>query len=414
MKLIDHARPLIDDARPLIGRAIPLIHHANPLIDDRICFIDVSMRLNHDPMSGMRYPFPLMRSSLLLVDDLLPHHAHRLRLVEGLQRLLDAALRFIHAPLPLARRSLRLTEGSLPETDASLGLPRSSLRVVDLSPPMLDDPLQVFGRSPTFIRGPHALCRSVHRPSPGVQGLAPAATDVHGLPAKWRSPRTGTSRALAAGMKIAVCFALSASLLALSLSGARADEPSSSRSSADDTSSDGDVPATTPQRARTQWYGLQTLLVDGASLALAIGAVDTVGEDTSGKLLLASASGYALGAPFVHLLHGRPDVALADVALRVGAPIVLGVVGYGLGYAAGHDDPGCGGFLCETRTLDGVGGAILGAAGGFLAAAAVDAAVLGRERVAPAADPPDTAMRWTPRVGVSPRGGATVGVGGSF
>jgi hypothetical protein len=56
-----------------------------------------------------------------------------------------------------------------------------------------------------------------------------------------------------------------------------------------------------------QWYGATVLIVDGGSL-LSLAVLPPVG-----------AIGLGLGAPAVHVAHGRPAAALGSLALRAGA-----------------------------------------------------------------------------------------------
>jgi len=58
-----------------------------------------------------------------------------------------------------------------------------------------------------------------------------------------------------------------------------------------------------------KWYGGQTLLVDGVSLALLL-AMPAVG-----------ATGFVFGGPGLHLSHGRAGIALLDLGLRVGLTV---------------------------------------------------------------------------------------------
>jgi hypothetical protein len=179
---------------------------------------------------------------------------------------------------------------------------------------------------------------------------------------------------------------------------------------------DGAPPTETPATAatarvtqsETRWYGWQTLAVDAGSLGagLALGSIQGQG----GNGAVAALTGYALGGPIVHAAHGRTDAALGDLALRVGAMAGGAAIGYGVGVASFQ---GCapGTWFCS-RDFAGIGGAIVGGLGGAVTAVILDAAVLGRERVRK--DDAAGGVRWTPQVGVSPRGEPSVGVGGSF
>jgi hypothetical protein len=162
----------------------------------------------------------------------------------------------------------------------------------------------------------------------------------------------------------------------------------------------------------TRWYGWQTLAVDAGSLGagFALGSVQGQGN-TAAVLAL---GGYAFGGPIVHLAHGRADAALGDFALRAGGLLGGGAIGYGVGVATFNGCPP-NSFLCS-RDFAGIAGAIGGGLLGGAAAVILDAAVLGRERVRTdeVAAPAPRGVRWTPQVGISPRGEPSVGVGGSF
>jgi len=80
------------------------------------------------------------------------------------------------------------------------------------------------------------------------------------------------------------------------------------------------VRGATGQRPLEQsWYGEQTLLVDGASLAVGIAMVGVRGAEAAG--LATIVGGYLLGAPIVHLSHGHGEKALGSLGLRLGLPL---------------------------------------------------------------------------------------------
>jgi hypothetical protein len=151
-------------------------------------------------------------------------------------------------------------------------------------------------------------------------------------------------------------------------------------------------------------YGWQTLLVDAGAAGLFLGGVFH-GET---RILEAGAAAYALGPPLVHVAHGHVGRAGADAAIRVLGPPVVGAIGFGLGLGAGvvltGNDPEArivvGGLLGYT-------GLVVGAIGGYVAAVAVDAAVLAQE---PARKP---AVALAPTLDLG-RGRASVGIGGAF
>ena len=69
------------------------------------------------------------------------------------------------------------------------------------------------------------------------------------------------------------------------------------------------------------WYGWQTLSVDGASVAFALGAY----LSHSASPLWAAITGYLFGAPFVHLVHRNFGGAATSLGLRIVLPLVVGV-----------------------------------------------------------------------------------------
>jgi hypothetical protein len=127
------------------------------------------------------------------------------------------------------------------------------------------------------------------------------------------------------------------------------------------------------------------------SLALIVGSialVDSGGDSPSAALGWGALGTYTLGTPILHLVHENPGRAFASLGIRVGAPIALGVIG-----AAAEDCANHGGDFC------GLGGALVGATMGIVAAVTIDAAVFAYD------DPPEgTAVAPRFRVALSPRG----------
>jgi hypothetical protein len=132
-----------------------------------------------------------------------------------------------------------------------------------------------------------------------------------------------------------------------------------------------------------QWYGGTVLIVDAAS-ALALVALPPAGV-----------AGYGLGAPAVHVAHGRPGAAAGSLALRLGA--VLWAIGLSMPTAECEDTGmNCGSGLEPVAPL--------------LGAIAVDAIFLSwktpeSSRAAAPAVLPAVAFR---------PGGGTVGLSGRF
>src|SRR5580693_5839787 len=129
------------------------------------------------------------------------------------------------------------------------------------------------------------------------------------------------------------------------------------------------------------WYGWQTLAVDAVAAGVGFGSIGLSGDgEGSPPDVYGGPAGltiYGLGPPLVHVLHHRWDMALIDLGIRVGAPLLLGAVGWGLDAAANH---GCG---YDNICYPGLGGAMVGSFLGYTAAVTVDAAVLAYDKVLP-------------------------------
>jgi hypothetical protein len=150
----------------------------------------------------------------------------------------------------------------------------------------------------------------------------------------------------------------------------------------------------------TRWYGWQTLLADGAVIGIH-GIALAAGRGSMG-LVESSLAWYALTAPAIHFFHGRPGIALADAGLRVVVPCFLAV-----GFAA---TAGSG----LSSLSDAVTRAVAGGTIGVLLASGFDAAVLANEPMPPKDELPSASFDWSPQIGVTPRGGPSLGVRGSF
>jgi hypothetical protein len=176
------------------------------------------------------------------------------------------------------------------------------------------------------------------------------------------------------------------------------------------------------------WYGYQTLAVDGSAIALALASAKA-GPNTTGDVLGGVAlAGFLLGGPSVHVAHGHVSKGLGDLALRVGAPVVAGLVGGVIGAALYEPPPppppsatvgeAIGSAVAEpvtglAATLEGV---FYGALVGGAIAIGTDAAVLSHEAVkADVPAKPVEAPRATLRPSILPsRSGATAGIAGTF
>ena len=152
---------------------------------------------------------------------------------------------------------------------------------------------------------------------------------------------------------------------------------------------------------RGAWYGYQTLIVDSLAVGFGFSATNL---GSSGVGL--SAGTNLLGAPLVHLAHGRPGMFAASLGSRVVSPALGGVTGYAIGAGLG----GCGGGnYCVAPMI----GAAAGFLSGLLAASALDAALFAREAK------PEEPKPWNGKPTIAPTAsagptGASLGVGGLF
>ncbi len=126
----------------------------------------------------------------------------------------------------------------------------------------------------------------------------------------------------------------------------------------------------------SEWYGGQTLAIDGGALALLLLSQK---NDAAPTMALAA---YVFGGPIVHLAHARPGAALGSLGLRVLTPITFAAV------AASTTDCHADEDFCGYAEV------ILGGLAGAVAASAIDAAVLARR-------PAEPAPRLAPAVAVS-------------
>jgi hypothetical protein len=148
-----------------------------------------------------------------------------------------------------------------------------------------------------------------------------------------------------------------------------------------------------PLTTKTTWYGWQTLIADGGTLAATI---------VTGHPLV-FAGGYTLGAPIIHWAHGNVGTGFASLGIRIVAPVVTGFAAAAL---AQPDVP------TGRENVQALG---IGFLAGGLFASVFDAAFLARSTTTIAPQRPSNAATWRvePRVSVAP-GGASAGVGGVF
>ncbi len=148
-------------------------------------------------------------------------------------------------------------------------------------------------------------------------------------------------------------------------------------------------PGLTPPTAMSadhRSYRGEVLLYDGISDALIVGGLSGAG---GGFPVMLGLGGYLVAGPDVHLRHGHTGRAIASLALRIALPSL----GWYVGSQSGGDDPEIAAGLL--------------ALGGMVIAQAVDIGVLARD------DDPPPPRSIAPSI-MPARGGATVGVSGSF
>ncbi len=200
-----------------------------------------------------------------------------------------------------------------------------------------------------------------------------------------------------------------AAILALSCQLAHAappELPPAAIASPTDISPPGMTPAVEPtpaEDAGTKSYWYQTLGADG--LAFAFTLAGARGNGDAGVTL--GLGTYLLGAPIIHVAHGRPGRAVGSVAMRIGLPFLGAMVGAAL--EPKHNcRPGVDSFECGDD--EGPSGeVVLGLLLGVVGASLIDATVMA-DGDAPAAKPQRT-LAPTARAS---QHGIALGLSGTF
>jgi hypothetical protein len=131
-----------------------------------------------------------------------------------------------------------------------------------------------------------------------------------------------------------------------------------------------------PRMVRVKsWYGWQTLLVDGAAIAMGFAFTSS---DSSGVRAIPGLT-YLFGPPIVHWIHGHGAKGAGDLGIRFGLPLVAGGLGALAGAAAGKDSGGT-----YTGALVGL---VVGVLAGYIGAITIDAAILANEKKTEPYDP---------------------------
>jgi hypothetical protein len=175
------------------------------------------------------------------------------------------------------------------------------------------------------------------------------------------------------------------------------------------------APKPLPQYEKV-WYGYQTLIADAASFGLFAAGLSV----RSGGLVAAGYTGFVLGTPIVHMVHGNVGPGFGSIGLRLLMPLI----GLGVGAIVGVIASGTSGSGSFDRFADGANGAVNGAViGGIIGAAGcslIDAAGFAytKERIDDRAATiaprrPARAFTFTPTLALQ-RGFTSVGVVGQF
>ena len=172
------------------------------------------------------------------------------------------------------------------------------------------------------------------------------------------------------------------------------------------------------KKSDKEWYGYQTLIADGASLALMVAG----GASGSGKVAGVGVTTYIFAPPIVHWAHGNVGWGFASMGLRLTAPPLLGVIGVIVGGGFGADKTRSSTDAVDIATGAAVGGAI-GFLLGYAGVIALDSAVFGYEKRGRHRDPDEddaaaaktttSTFAWQPTVDIK-KTGTTIGVAATF
>jgi len=155
-----------------------------------------------------------------------------------------------------------------------------------------------------------------------------------------------------------------------------------------------------PFRPKREWYGWQTLIVDGGSLGILIVGSSTNSSAAAGAFFFTN----ILGPPIVHWAHGNVGTGFASFGIRGGAWLcmiagILATADFGGG--SSKSDSGAGVALVAVGVI------------GVLAAPAIDAAVFAFDDVTPESASRKTTPRFTAGPFVA-RGGGGLSFSGAF
>jgi hypothetical protein len=170
------------------------------------------------------------------------------------------------------------------------------------------------------------------------------------------------------------------------------------------------IAADAPQR----WYGWQPLMVDLSSIATMVGGGFVRGA-ASAPIEIVGGAGFVFGAPLIHLAHGHAEKAGTSLALRTVVPGVAALIGVLIGWAAfpnGTHNQSGDTFSGVDKSVYQAEGGFIGFGAGAIAGMIIDDALVAKEN-APSRLHLDSRPTVEPRV-AGVRGGATLGIGGTF
>lgn len=169
------------------------------------------------------------------------------------------------------------------------------------------------------------------------------------------------------------------------------------------------APPPTPMVKRTEqvWYGWQSLIFDGGATALFLSGLVLEENGSGGGLAGLGLLTYLFGPPIVHFAHRRVGAGFGSFGMRLLAPIGFGLLGALLGSPFGERSD-----HTDVRSGLEVGG-IAGLVVGWGATVAIDAFLLGYEKVETTVPAPKPqALRVRPSLVLAPMPSGFLGTGG--
>lgn len=176
-------------------------------------------------------------------------------------------------------------------------------------------------------------------------------------------------------------------------------------------------PAAAPKKPKApekEWYGWQTLIADAAAVGLYAGGLSA----HTPSIYDVGIGTYLLAPPIIHIVHGNVGPAFGSLGMRLIVPPIAGGFGFVIGLiVAGNRNADVGSW---------VGGGVVGFGVGMLvgigACMAIDAFLLGYEKVSPddnleygkATPKPRPSFTLVPTFAPTAEGGAMGGLGGTF